>query len=218
MDDVSPRSSLQVVDAAIGKLPYMTLAQAEWLEGLLRTHRLTRCLELGFYHGKSSAFIAAILRDMGGGHLTTIDRVSARELKPNIDAVLRQTGLTPLVTVYYEPRSYTWRLMKMLAQVPRPVFDFVYIDGGHSWDVSGYAFFLTSKMLRPGGWMLFDDLDWTFSKMIKPNEAMPGWLRKMPAEEREAPQLRLVWELLVKDDAQFDSFSVGRSWALARKK
>ena len=146
------------VDRMFPDLLYMTLEQATFLDRLLKQHHLTRCLELGFFHGKSSAFIAAILRDIGEGHLVTIDRKNALQREPDIFQVLAALDLGSWVTVSYEQRSYTWKLMRMLEQAERPVFDFCYIDAAHTWDDTGFAFFLVDELLRPGGWLLFDDL------------------------------------------------------------
>ena len=40
-------------------------------------------------------------------------------------------------------------------------YDFCFIDGAHTWDTDGFAFCLVDRMLRPGGWIIFDDLNWT---------------------------------------------------------
>ncbi|KIN70358.1 hypothetical protein Z948_10 [Sulfitobacter donghicola DSW-25 = KCTC 12864 = JCM 14565] len=69
---------LSDVDAAIGHLPYMKRAQADRLRELIRNNNARRILELGFFHGKRSAYITAILEEQGVGHLTTIDLTSAR--------------------------------------------------------------------------------------------------------------------------------------------
>ena len=52
--------------------------------------------------------------------------------------------------------------MKMLAQYPSPKFDFCYIDGGHNWSDTGFAFFLVDRLLKSNGIIVFDDLDWTY--------------------------------------------------------
>ncbi len=151
---------LEQVHEYLGALPYMTVRQARKLTKFLERHQLRDCLELGFFHGVSSAYIADSLRTRGTGHLTTIDlEYGPLDSEPNIDKILADLQLTDWVTVHYEPRSFTWRLMKMIEEDPRPRFDFCYLDGGHLWDVTGFAFFLVDKLLRPGGWLLFDDLE-----------------------------------------------------------
>ncbi|MGI9419085.1 MAG: class I SAM-dependent methyltransferase [Geminicoccaceae bacterium] len=198
-------------------LPYMKLQQAEVLEQFLRDNQLTDCLELGFYHGKSSAFIAAILSDMGRGHLLTIDRRHALDRKPTIHDVLKALDLESWVTVSYEQRSYTWKLMRMLEEKERPAFDFCYIDAAHTWDDTGFAFFLVDKFLKPGGWMLFDDLDFEYQTLVKKEETIPEYLLRMGQEERTTKQVRHVWELLVKEHPNYGGYFEHGTWAFTRK-
>ncbi len=205
------------VDHMFHDLPYMKLEQAEVLDGFLKEHHLTQCLELGFFHGKSSAFIAATLRDIGEGHLVTIDRHNAMKREPSIHDVLKALDLEAWVTVSYEQRSYNWRMLKMLEEEERPAFDFCYIDAAHTWDDTGFGFFLVDKLLKPGGWMLFDDLDFDYQRLVKPDEDMPNYLQRMGREERETRQVRKVWELLVKEHPDYGEFSETGRWAFARK-
>ena len=209
------------VNAALDGLPNMGLDQGRRIGGFIVEHKLRNCLELGFYHGVSSAYIAAALQDLGGGSLTTIDRcddvgIGIRNLSPNIGEVLAKLALQDYVTYFFEPTSYLWRLMRMLEDDARPRFDFCYIDGAHSWFVDGFAFFLVERLLRPGGWILFDDLDWTYedSESLKDTDLV----RSMPKEEKMTPQVRKVYELLVKPHPAFDNFFEEGSWGFAQKR
>src|SRR5262245_58385942 len=103
-------SATDLIFARYGDLPHMSRRYAERIEAFIREQRFASILELGFAHGKSSAVIAATLRDLGRGHLVTIDRVQAQDMRPNIDEVLGELDLTAWVTLHYESRSYTWRL------------------------------------------------------------------------------------------------------------
>lgn len=199
-------------------LPYMKLEQAEMLEQFLTDNHLTRCMELGFFHGKSSAFIAAILRDIGQGHLLTIDRRHALERQPTIHDVLKALDLEDWVTISYQQRSYTWKLMRMLEQEERPTFNFCYIDAAHTWDDTGLAFFLVDKLLEPGGWLLFDDIDFEYQTLVKKGEEVPEYLLRMGQEERTTRQVRKVWELLVKEHTNYGDYFEHGTWAFTRKK
>ena len=208
---------LNAVEEKFGHVPYMTLAQARKLNAFIGSENLENLLELGFFHGKSSAFLAATLKELGRGHLTTIDLEPVRDKSPNIEGMLGALGLAEWVTVHYEPRSFTWRLMRMLEADPTPRFDFCYLDAGHSWDSTGMAFFLIDRLLVPGGWLLFDDLHWTYGAMQKPGEEMPSWLARMTQEERDTPQVLKIWELLVKTHPNYGAFREDGQWAFARK-
>ncbi|MGH1479068.1 MAG: class I SAM-dependent methyltransferase [Geminicoccales bacterium] len=211
-------AGIHEVEERFPDLLYMNLEQAEILDRFLKEHRLTNCLELGFFHGKSSAFFAAILRDMSEGHLTTIDQKHSVDRSPNIHQVLGTLDLTSWVTPIFEPRSFNWRLMRMLEQQPRPVFDFCYIDAAHTWNDTGFGFFLVDKVLKPGGWILFDDLTFDYQRLIEPGKKPPDYLARMTAEERGTQQVLKVWDLLVKDHPGYDEFIQDDRWAFARKK
>lgn len=155
---------VEEVGRVVGDTPNMTQEQAHRLTEFMTRERVLDVLELGFNHGVSTSYMAAHLTGRGG-HITTIDFVSARHREPNIEGLLGKFGLRNLVTIHYEPTSYTWRLMKLLEEDDSPRFDLCYIDGAHSWFVDGFAFFLVDRLLRPGGWIVFDDLDWTFESM-----------------------------------------------------
>lgn len=202
------------VQARVKDLPFMEPEQGERIFRFITDHKFENCLELGFYHGVSSAYIAGALHEMGRGKLVTIDLESARRLSPNIGTLIGALGLEDFVEYYYEPTSYTWRLMKFLQEPEAHRFDFCYIDGGHSWNSTGFAFFLVSRLLNPGGWLLFDDLNWTHRDKAVCDTA---WVRAMPEEERNTPQVGLVYELLVKRDRQFTDFFTQGSWGFARK-
>jgi hypothetical protein len=147
---------------------------------------------------------------------------AARNKEPNIDKILANLELTDWVTVYYEPRSFTWRLMKFIEEGSYPRFDFCYLDGGHTWDVSGFGFFLVEKLLRPGGWLLFDDLNWSVApraEVLRQNGMpLPPWMARMTDEEMKTLQVRKVWELLVKQHMNFDKFLEEGQWGFTRKK
>lgn len=199
-------------------LQYMTQTQASLLRDFIMEKDARDILEVGFFKGKSSAYIAAILEDLGRGHLTTIDRENARELKPNIVKVLADAGLSHRVTPIFAERSHTWELGKMLRATPRPAFDLCYFDGGHTWDVTGFGFFLVDALLRPGGWIIFDDLDWTIEKSIAHTPSFARGYKSYSADERETPGVRMVFEHLTKQLGYTETFEEKKfSWGFARK-
>ena len=215
----------EVVREKLGDVPNMSLEQGKSLAALIQEYELKDCLELGFFHGVSSAYIAGALEEIGGGKLTTIDLEYADGLSPNINNVLETVGLRESVEVFLEPTSYVWRLMHFLEATPQPRFDFCYIDGSHTWAVDGLAFFLVERLLKPGGWIVFDDLDWTYrasiktldSKRDKLPDKIVDFMLNMPEEEQDTPQVRKVYELLVKSHPSFDYFRQDGDWAYARK-
>ncbi len=199
----------------VAGLPWMSRTQGNVISRFVREHAIHDILELGFYHGVSTCYMAAAVEESGGGHVVTIDKLSAIQLQPDIHTLLKQLNLSDSVTVHAEPRTYNWRLMKMLEEDPTPRFDLCFIDGSHQWAVDGFAFFLVDRLLKPGGWVIFDDLDWTVAS--RPKSETAGWADKMTDEEKEIPQIRKVYELLVKTHERYGEFRTEHGWAYAQK-
>ena len=201
------------VSRILGGTPWMSVEQGVEITEFIRENGIRDILELGFLHGTSTCYLAAALRESGGGSVVSIDLEGARALDPNIEELLDRCGLTDLVACHFEPTSYNWRMMRFLEQDPAPRFDFCYLDGPHNWYVDGFAFFLVDRLLRPGGWILFDDLDWIPGDSRTDREDV----RKMTGEERRLPHMRKVYELLVRPHPNYGDFRVSGQWAYARK-
>lgn len=211
-------SCFERVKSRFDDLPYMGHSQAALMRDLVSERDARDILEIGFYHGKSSAYFAAILEDLGRGHLVTIDRENARRREPNIEQVLSALDLAHRVTPVYARRSYTWEMARMIRTEPRPQFDFCYFDGGHTWDGTGFGFVLVDMLLRPGGWIVFDDLPWTIEAAIRDRPKVPKQWRSFSPDELSAPAVSLVFELLVPHLGYTDQAVINRGrWGLARK-
>lgn len=208
---------LDEVKKRVDGIPHMGIVEADIITDFILKNNFKNILELGFRHGVSTCYMAAALDELNmNGHITTIDLANAKEASPNIDELLNDLNLYKYVTVFYEPSGYIWRLMKMLEKDNNPRFDFCYLDGAHDWATDGFAFFLVDKFLKPGGWIIFDDIDWSFerSPALKDTE----FVKKMSPEERSTHQVRKVYELLVKTHPNYESFKVDGSWAYVQKK
>jgi predicted O-methyltransferase YrrM len=207
--------NVEDVKKVVGDAPYMTVEQAKRMTSFIKEHGLKDVLELGFYQGVSSCYIAGAVKEMGG-RLSTIDRPNARDRSPNITELLDACGLTDTVDVFFEPQGFNWRLMKMLDDGKGPRFDLVYLDGGHTWDATGFAFFLVDKLLRTGGWLIFDDIDWSYATSEKFKDD-PKVARKLPEDYLATPQVRKVFELLVQQHPEYGDFRIEKQWAYAHK-
>lgn len=207
--------NVEDVKKVVKDVPYMSVEQARKMTDFMKAHRLKDVLELGFYQGVSSCYIAGAAKEMGG-RLVTVDLPSARDRSPNITELLEACGLSDTVDVYFEPQGFNWRLMKMLEDGKGPRFDMVYLDGGHTWDVTGFAFLLIDRLLRQGGWVIFDDIDWSYATSTKFKDD-PEIARRFPEDYRVTPQVRKVFELLVQQHPDYADFRIEKHWAYAHK-
>lgn len=203
---------------AIVGVPFMSPAQGRLVYDHIRDTGAQDVLELGTAHGVGSAYMAA-----AGARVTTVDFAGA-SYDPSPEQVLERAGVRDRVTVVREFSSYTWWLKERIQERTdahgnvEPQFDFVYLDGAKNWTIDGLAVVLAEKLLRPGGWLLMDDLEWTYAD-DPGREATDGIVhRDLSERERTEPHLRAVFDLIV---AQHPSFTELRRqdewWGWARK-
>src|SRR2546423_9397282 len=159
--------------------------------------------ELGVYEGDTALAIAATLDGAGELHLFDFeDRVEAvaGRLRPaGHDRVFAHPNSRRLLD------SYNWSLMQMLEEHRGPIFDYVFLDGAHTWVHDVLAFLLVDRLLRPGGYIDFDDYGWTLRRSPSMNPlAFPEVERLYTADQIDTAQVALVVDLLVKLDPAYE--------------
>jgi predicted O-methyltransferase YrrM len=206
-----------VVESVAG-IPFMTPALGRRVYDHIRTTRPDQALELGTAHGVSAAYIAGALAANGSGHLTTVDYGGAA-YDPPPEVVLERTGLTDRVTLVRAHSSYNWFLKQQIEAASdaagncQPRYDFCYLDGSKNWNVDGLAVVLIEKLLRPQGWLLMDDLEWTYENnpwILPSGDGHP--LGPLSESERTEPHLLAVFELIVKQHPSFTRFIREDAW------
>ena len=141
----------------------MLATELQILADLVRSARPRDVLEVGMANGSSSLAILAVLRDLGQGTLVSIDPF---QLNPTIavDGMMRgfggvgvrnveQRGFADLHTLI--PEADYVALPRLVQD--RRQFDFILIDGYHSFDYALLDFFYADLLLRPGGMVAFHD-------------------------------------------------------------
>ena len=123
------------------------------------------------------------------------------------------------MTVVREPTSYTWFLKRQIAArsakgTCRPLYDFCFLDGAKNWTIDSAAFFLVDKLLRPEGWLLFDDLQWTYARKQGEGKSSSDGidLRAMGPDERNEPHIELIFQLLVMQHPAYANFRIKDNW------
>jgi predicted O-methyltransferase YrrM len=204
----------EIADAVAG-VPFMSPDQGHIVYEHVRRTAPARVLELGTAHGVGSAYLAAALPP--GGQVITVDHAGAA-YDPSPERVLSQAGVRDRVEIVRQYSSYTWWLKERLAEGCEG-FDFVYLDGAKNWTIDGLAVLLIERLLRPGGWLLMDDLHWTYDE-VRDREVSDGvTIRGLSDEERAEPHLRAVFDLLVVDNPAFTEQRITDDWwGWARKR
>jgi predicted O-methyltransferase YrrM len=212
------------VRRVIGGVPFITPEHALDLYNLILRERCEQILELGIAHGTATCYMAAALEELGSGRVTAVDLRDA-DFTPAAEEQLERSGLQRYADVVRMHTGYTWFLHDEIRRqstegVCRPKYDLCIIDGPKNWTIDGCAFFLVDKLLKTGGWIIFDDYAWTYAAADASRTATDGIShRALSEEERTTPHIREVFELLVMQHPHYSNFVVydHQDWAMAQK-
>lgn len=176
-------------------------ANATTLE-FVRQSGCRRIAEIGAYEGDTSIEFARYLD--GSGELHVFDR--AEYVQRVVDRV-RQAGYSNVRGFASTPRlldSYNWSLGRLLAEHAEPIYDYVFLDGAHTWAIDGFATLLADRLLDVGGYLDFDDYGWTVagSPCLNPR-VFPLTARLYTDEQMEAYQVRMIVDLLIRRDPRY---------------
>ena len=133
-------------------------ARGEFVYEMCKNSNASATLEVGFALGVSTLCVLAALLDLGatGTPHVAMDPFQSGELFRNAGLrTLRDAGVAAMVEFYPEAsETFLPRLVAAKRQ-----FDFILIDGDHSFDHTLIDIFFAHRLLRPGGTMVIDDID-----------------------------------------------------------
>jgi predicted O-methyltransferase YrrM len=110
--------------------------------------------------------------------------------------------------------SYAWTLAilrrETQAQHPDGLFDFIYLDGAHVCHHDVFATCCAKQLLKPGGYLLMDDYDWTIaiSPTMSPS-VNPAVLRHYTEAQIESSHVEMICSILLDPDPQFEIVPIG---------
>jgi predicted O-methyltransferase YrrM len=158
--------------------------------------------EIGVYRGDTSERLSELLGGRGELHLFDFEeRVQAVKRR------LTRRGFRNVVAHGNSHRildSYNWSLMKLLRDHQTPIFDYVFIDGAHTWALDALAFLLVDRLLKTGGYVDFDDYDWSLA--VSPSQrpdVFPATRRLFTDEQIHERHVSLIVDLLVRRDPRY---------------
>ena len=158
--------------------------------------------EVGIYEGFTSVPLAKYLNGQGELHLFDYeDRVG------EVMAKLNTAGYDNIVGHGNSRKtmdSYNWSLMRVLQQHSEPIYDYVYLDGAHIWNVDALAFLLIDRLLKVGGYIDFDDYHWSYQRSRTMNpRVFPATKLMFTTSQIQESHVRLIVDLLVKRDPRY---------------
>lgn len=176
---------------------------AETLQ-LVNESRPRQVAEIGCHVGTMSVEIVKRMVSGSVLHLFDFDdkvqqaAVAARQAAPAGVKVLAYGNS------YRTLDSYNWPLFMLWGQFRRPVFNYVMLDGAHTFAVDGLTYFLADMLLMPGGIMDFDDYHWrpSESKALNP-EVFPEIAEMYTDEQIGAFQVKLIVDNLLRHTGRY---------------
>jgi FkbM family methyltransferase len=161
--------------------------------------------EIGVGIGTSSLMMAALLDNRGELHLY--------DFKSKVDdlvADLTRAGFTNVRGFGNTEKhwdSYNWTLAGMLLDGKRDLYDYIYIDGAHTFAVDALAFVLCDRLLKPGGYLEFDDFGWSFARSPWMQDVRDQF---MTEEQIRTPQVKMVVDLFLIGNADYTEMQPNR--------
>jgi predicted O-methyltransferase YrrM len=198
----------------------MSRQEYERIRELLMELRPERTLEIGMANGGSSVAICRVLKELGQGKHVAIDPFQNSPEGWGGRGVenICKFGLSDIFELI---EDLDYLALPRLAEAHR-IFDFILIDGWHSFDYTLLDFFYADLLLREGGVLAIHDTSQpaVFKvcrfidthkpyKLISPPahiliESLPGRVKRRigqvlsgPAAMREAHERRTKWHMLV---------------------
>lgn len=158
--------------------------------------------EIGVYQGHTSELFARYLGGRGELHLFDFEE-RVREVAAKLEAA-GYRNVVSHANSHKTMDSYNWSLMRVLQTHPEPIYDYVLLDGAHTWQLDALAFLLVDRLLKVGGYIDFDDYGWTLARSPSMNPGVfPATRRLYTPDQIEEAHVRLVVELLVRRDVRY---------------
>ena len=131
--------------------PYCPIWQGDVMVRLLCEHGLRDCIETGFGTGSSALYMLAG-SEQARGRVLSIDW-SESNFNALGRALIAESGLSERHELIERPSH---EVMAELL-VEKRAFDFAFVDGWKTFDYLAYEVFILNRLLRDGGFVMFDD-------------------------------------------------------------
>lgn len=133
---------------------------------LITKNKLTKTLEIGLATGVSAIFITQAIKDIKSKDVhIAIDPYQTEQWKDLGLKNIKKANLEDNFTLIQEKSEYA---LPVLAKKKHGTFNFIFIDGFHTFDNTLIDFYYSNLLLKVGGYIVIDDiLHKGVSKFIK---------------------------------------------------
>ena len=100
--------------------------------------------------------------------------------------------------------SYNWSLSKLIETNPNLKFDYVFLDGAHTFSIDALTFFMCKSMLKPGSYLDFDDYGWRLLGSSLDPKKVPEIELQYTGEQIGDYQVARIIDQFVKTDIDFN--------------
>lgn len=177
----------------------------ETVAKLVAQNASVRVAEVGIGIGATTLEVAKLLDNRGEIHLFDFEGRCTQLARD-----LAGLGYRNVVSHENSRRhwdSYNWSMIKLIESGAEK-FNFVYLDGSHLFERDACAFFLIDRLLKVGGYLLFDDYSWT----LKKSKWLPERDRFAPPDMIERPNIKMICDLLVDTDPRYRNIAPRELW------
>lgn len=214
------------VEKMVDGIPYISKENAYFSYDFIIKNNIQNVLELEIAHGTATCYMAAALDEGGKGHIDAVDLLSVKDhFKPSAQEQLCKAGLNKYVDIHHMKTGYNWFLHDEIKKntvnnICREKYDLCIIDGPKNWTIDSSAFFLVDKLLKEGGYIIFDDYNWTYGEANSRRKSTDGILHdSLSEDELSLPHIKEIYELLVRQHANYSNFKIfqDKQWVMAQK-
>lgn len=124
--------------------------------------------EIGIGFGATTYSLANLVKNYNG-------KVHIFDFHDSVDSVftiLELEGLTNIVKYGCSDKlqdSYNWSLLNLIENNNKNYFDYIFLDGAHTFPTDALTFFLSDMLLKVNGYIEFDDYNWSLNDHIQSN-------------------------------------------------
>ena len=169
----------------------INIKEGRFISSIVKKYKLKKCLEVGMAFGISAMYITNTFPDVS---LISIDPFQSTQWKSMGVKLLENTKLNDKHTLI-EKKSYI-ALPELLEKYGEGSFDFIFIDGWHTFDYTLLDFFYADKLLRVGGIIIVDDaLHRGVAKFVKYIDTNYPFYKKI-----KSPKTNVCYQKIKDDD------------------
>ena len=167
--------------------------------------------EIGFYKGHTLIEVLKILPQDSKIDLYDFqDKFEPLKTKISQDDLKR---ITFFGNTYKYLDSYNTSLFKNIASKNPPQYDYVFLDGAHTFPIDCLTFFLIEKCLKVGSIIDLDDNDWSMATSPSMNPKVFPMVKKLyNYEQIKEKGVQMIIDAFLKDSPHYETIIVNKAY------